>query len=363
MNLQNSKNSPKFLIVGSHPELGQSMNRYSKLLREAYTASPYNYRLISPTNSFSKRFSNEEVKKWLTYFESYIVFLPKLLLLSAFSDYVHYADQGQSLSRFLINKHKLILTCHDLFGLEASLGLHNNVNTRLSGLIFQKLVNRKLYQNRIITISNFSRNQIKVLLEIEFVTVIYLPLQNKFCELGVRRKSEPTFALIVMNATWRKQRFKSIELWKKIYEEDNTIFPKLVIIGEPLTLLEKEILGESLIVKVNTLQGICDEELKNMYSECSALIHLANLEGFGWPIIEANSQGTIAIFSTQNKVGAEIYDNSNIAIDPDAFKVKSLARSLDSSEVDRRALSKRTIKKYHFSNFENDLVRFLSELE
>ena len=363
MDLHNSKNSPRFLIVGSHPGLGQSMNRYSKLLREAYAASPYKYRLISPTNTFSKRFSNREVKKWLTYFESYILFLPKLLLLSAISDYVHYADHGQSLSRFLINKHKLILTCHDLFGLEASLGLHNNVNTRLSGLIFQKLVNRKLYQNRIITVSNFSRNQIKDLLKIELVTVIKNPLQNNFCELGVRRKSEPTFALIIMNATWRKQRFKSIELWKKIYEEDNTILTKLVIIGEPLTPFEKEILGESLIVKVKILQGICDEELKNMYSECSVLIHLANLEGFGWPIIEANSQGTIAIFSTQNKVSAEIYDNSNISINPDAFNVKSLVRSLHRSEVNCRALSKRTIKKYQPSNFENELVRFLSELE
>jgi glycosyltransferase involved in cell wall biosynthesis len=46
-------------------------------------------------------------------------------------------------------------------------------------------------------------------------------------------------------------------------------------------------------------QDLSDAELGQLYEEANVLLQVSKYEGFGWPIVEANSHGTPAICSDE----------------------------------------------------------------
>ena len=349
------------MVVGSHQAVGHSMRRYSTLIENFYDSSDISFKVITPTDRLSALIRNPELKKWVIYFESYILFLPVLVLNSQKFHYVHFIDLGQSLSRYAIRRSKLIITCHDLFGLEAARGEHENVSIRKTGKLFQRIVNSNLKSLKLLTVSEYSAKSIQDSLNISDVTVVYNPLDKIFQDSKNIQEVSGNFALIVMNATWRKQRYNSVKFWKEISGCQD--FSQLVIIGEDLTLQEKQIVGLDNLERVKVFKNLSDEELVKIYSECSILIHLSNLEGFGWPIIEANSQGKLAVYSSANLVANEVYDSVNVSLNTDAYGLNELTCLKPLDLTSSITLSQRTKERFSLTRFHNDMYEYIKSLD
>lgn len=347
----------KVALVESHPLLGFSMIRYGNILSNAYKMKNVHLVRIRPNHYLSKQISHKELRKLLIYFESYILLAPKLIWAAIICDYVHFADHGQSLCSFLISKKKLIVTCHDLFGLAASRNMYSDVKVRLSGRLLHLILCRNLQRARVLTVSNFSRSQIEILTGITEISVIPNPLDRIFLDSGnLKSVATKPYALIVMSSTWRKQRGLSIKVWNELRQIAPEQFDNLYVVGNPLLKNEIEALPSDAVDKIKVFEKISDEALLKLYQEASILIHMAQFEGFGWPIIESNSQGKIAVFSVDNRVFTEVYDLKNVAIDISNVDYVKLSEILvDRSRSDEN-LAWRTRQKFGIQTFSNMLI-------
>ncbi|MFJ3028229.1 glycosyltransferase [Curtobacterium sp. NPDC087080] len=271
------------------------MHRYTQLLARSYEALGYRPEIVRPPSILSKR-APRRLQKWVGYVEKYLLFPFRLRRLDR-EGIIHVADHSDSpYLTFLRSTERAIVTCHDLIAVRAAVGELPEHQTRGSGRILQRWILSSLARaGTIVSVSRATASDLERLTGRTGDPVLPNPLDDRFLEHSVDREDR-TQALIVSTVGWRKRRDLAIRTWCELNRQ-LTQQLDLVIIGPSLTPEEQLIIRANghPSSQVRTVQNVPDATLLEEYRSSRLLIQTSKYEGFCWPILEANSQGVVAL--------------------------------------------------------------------
>ncbi len=205
---------------------------------------------------------------------------------------------------------------------------------------------------KIITCSEFSQKRIceKYNLNKNRVSVIYAGLTDIFkaaphTDPELKQKYGLPDKYILSLSTLEPR--KNLQLLIKVYSEmieDGIQLPKLVLAGRQGWKLE-EVFGnisDSIKEKIHFTGFIDDDDLAQVYREAELFVFPSKYEGFGLPVIEAMSQGTMVVTSDAASL-PEVAGDAGIMFRSDdktelrKALIKALSLSDDEKAVRQRA--------------------------
>ena len=305
------------LIISNYRNDQQySMQRFGKLLlNHSHTAEGLKIDEIFPQSLFRKVFSFSKLAKWAGYIDKYLVFPKRLENTLKQNEQkigtVHIIDHSNSPYLKTIKKAssaKCLLTCHDLIAIRTAMGEFPTApKTSSSGKKLQSWIQNSLsladfyacdsYQticdlNRIIS---SSRSRSKVIhLGINF-NAVNLKSRNESKSEFSFNPASTRFILHVGSAAWYKNRSGLFQAFQNAKQQNQYNDLKLVLVGPPPQ--EHEI-NPSLKKWIETNSGdiysikhASDKALSQLYVNAEFLIFPSFIEGFGWPPLEAVSNG------------------------------------------------------------------------
>lgn len=297
---------PTALLIAPHVYAGPSMQRYAEqalVLHEAVGHASILWRPSEAAYRFARsRSSSPRVLKYAMYLDKFVLSWWGLYRRSRKADFAHVLDQGDALYLRAPLSHRCasrLITVHDLIAVRAGRGEIPEYRPALLGMTYQRMVIAGLRKaDRILADSTASLLDAKRLaprVPVSLVPVYLAPAF--FCreDTGPPEPSDP-YVMIVASPGYRKRRWLGIEVFRALHAGDPSL--RLLIVGADLTTDEAERLGE-LVGRTAIRRGVEDAELALLYRGASAVLVQSKYEGFCWPILEANGQGTVAICASE----------------------------------------------------------------
>jgi glycosyltransferase involved in cell wall biosynthesis len=212
---------------------------------------------------------------------------------------------------------KKVTTLHDLIPIT-----HPETEKKLNWLYWKLnfwLVSK--FADKIITVSNFSKQQIIENYKVDKgkITVIYhgadkkIEKRNKKEIEQVKKKYnlKNKFLLFVGTIQPRKNTIRCIEAIS-LFREKNKEKLDFVIAGRKGWKVNSKLLNKNF---VKILGFVPEKDLANLYKNAEALLYVSLNEGFGFPIIEAQSYGCPVITSNISSM-PEIAGKGAILVNP-----------------------------------------------
>ncbi len=282
-------------VLGGHPLNGHSMVRYTSLLADAYASSGFLVHVLRPTAMVSRMLAPSALRKFVIYIEKLFIFPLKLCWIPR-AAYVHIADHSDGIWLLCpwLGGRQVTVTCHDLFAIQAANGAIPEHMPRLSGRIYQYLIDQGLRKcTRFIAVSRTTKRDVVERYPKIPVSVVSNPVAAAFMD---GQKDIGRYALIVGTVGWRKRREVALDIWLRMRKGKSSLLP-LVIIGPDLTSLEKQMLSEAQVApdQVKVMSDVDENLLVKVYAGAKYLILASKYEGFAWPIVEANAVGVPAL--------------------------------------------------------------------
>ncbi|MBP5409277.1 MAG: glycosyltransferase family 4 protein [Prevotella sp.] len=222
----------------------------------------------------------------------------------------------------------LILTLHDIIYLEkrekGSSSIYQNLGWYYRRIVVPRIVRKCV---RIITVSNFERNNIMIKLSIPQNRLkmihngyndTYIPLEDKN-NIYQKYIEQPNYFFILGNTDTRKNVERMLIAYSK-YLQNSAQKRKLLLTGLSydyvLQLLKRNHIGDT-ISNINLTGYVPTEDLPYLYNNAYAFLFASLREGFGIPIIEAMACGTPVITSNTSSM-PEIGGPDAILINPES---------------------------------------------
>ncbi len=216
-----------------------------------------------------------------------------------------------------------------------------------------------LRSKRIITISNFSKNQIVRYLGVspQKVVVAYPGCDNfennsqnnDFKPFVLERSVGSEYFLSVLGAfPPRKNAVGLLQAYATLPTRIRKLY-KLILVarrsGSEWRRAERLLADRRLNDRVVIVGDVSEQELLGLYRNATLFLHLPLYEGFSLPVVEAMSCG-IPVIATDRAAIPEIVGNSALLVDPanpsavaksivDLLESPSLAKALSSSSIER----------------------------
>lgn len=295
----------RILLVGNYKNDRQwSMLRFAQMLADGLSPV-HTVRLIQPETFFGGAPIGEGLlRKWLGYFDKYILFPVALVRQSRWADVVHICDQGNApYVRWLARKPH-VATCHDTLAIFCAMGKFRDQRTRWTGRLYQRwILNGLRRAMRVVCVSPSTERDLLSLggFQKERIAVVdnglnyaYSPMDKseawqRIGKLGLDPGED--FFLHVGSNDWYKNRPGLLRIFSELRARSGKNF-RLVLAGRPLTGELRTLAGDlgtrESIVEVDDVQS---EDLRALYSAATALLVPSLQEGFGWPLIEAQACG------------------------------------------------------------------------
>lgn len=178
------------------------------------------------------------------------------------------------------------ITIHDV-GYLVSNKIYGFKETIKANMIYMLL---STYNNFVITVSEFSKREIVKYLNIKKSKILVAGSAIEKVKPQNRRLSKNRYFLLINNAK-RKNTELVIESFLKIKEE---IKEDLYIVGKNSTNLKIDYANNN---RIHTLGFVSNEDLEKLYQNATAFIFFSSYEGFGIPLLEAQSNGCPVICS------------------------------------------------------------------
>jgi glycosyltransferase involved in cell wall biosynthesis len=330
-------------------------------------------------------------RKWVEYIDKFIIF-PFILLFKRlyynfkFTNYkFHICDHSNSFYIYFLPQ-KTTITCHDVLAIRGSLGFKDAYSDcGFTGRILQKIIFHSLNKfQKISFVSKFSFNQYIELKSIlnyntkQQFQIIYnsfnyeykkIPLEelNNLSKNFLPEKlNNKKFILHVGSSLPRKNKDLLIKLLNKL---DNKWDGILCLAGSnnntgsnnnksTIELIEKYNLVEKVVIIKNPSPSV----LEILYNKCFVLIFPSFSEGFGWPLIEAQSVGCPVITSNLEPMlelteGSVLYANPN---DEKSFENMFYEILEDSKRNTLIELGYNNIKRFNKEKIINEYISFLN---
>ena len=240
-------------------------------------------------------------RKYLAYVDKLLIFPIWLAIQARAFDRVHIADHGNAFYAFCCPSHKSIITCHDLLAIRGAMGDASSFcSASPIGIWLQRLIMAGLRRAGAVafvseaTFRDFQR--LIVYPARQRRAVILNPLNSPFSADPHAFPLSPAelvqipqvpYLLMVGSALPRKNRALALQLLERFGSGSPY---HVVFAGAPLTESEKvfhqtHLLGKRLI----SIERPSHALLNRLYCQAHALLFPSFAEGFGWPLVEAQT--------------------------------------------------------------------------
>lgn len=312
----------------------ESMQRFADLLAAELPKRNVAVEIVRPEEKFGRlKRSGHGLGKWLGYVDKFVVFpgrLKKRLAGLGRGEVLQIADHSNAVYTREAAAVPHLVTCHDLLAIRSALGEIPENRTGASGRAYQRIILRGLNRAAQVTcVSQSTRAELLRLTNLreEQTSVTYNGLNYPYHpmereEAAARLKRLPQlagragrFILHVGGNQWYKNRPGVARIYERMIQIAPDA-PDLYLVGkswpEPL---RQQIAAAGLQRRVVEISGCSNEDLRALYSSCEFFLFPSLMEGFGWPIIEAQACG--AIVATSNVAPmTEVGGEAAIWIDP-----------------------------------------------
>lgn len=354
------------LLIGNYPaDQQQSMQRFATMMMRGLAAAGVPAELIVPQPFLGRvRFAGRFVAKWLGYIDKF-VFFPRQLKrkLSEGIDLVHICDHSNAMYQAHLRNRPVVVTCHDLLAVRGALGEDTDCPASPTGKYLQRWIVSGLRKTdavacaspatlrdaqRIIGQKDGRPQLLLVQHGLNFPYRKQAPAvaRTHLARFG-RLDLERPFALHVGSNSRMKNRDGALRIFALTKNE----WPgQMVFAGQKLTP-ELRSLGKELGVlgRVVEIEEPTNELLEALYSSALVLLYPSRFEGFGWPIIEAQTCACPVICANRepmSEVGGEAALTADV--DDEAAFARALLRLTDPGERARWSeKSLRNAERFH----------------
>jgi len=328
----------RILIVGNfQPDEQQSMQRYADWLENVLQRRGLEVTLVKPRPFFASLTQSPFLVKYLGYLDKFLLFPFRLRQLAKTHDLVHIADHSNAMYLGMIGDAPSLITCHDVLAIRAARGEFFQVSVGWTGRILQRWILASLRSARyVICVSAKTAMDLRALTGDAGaqVRVIHNALNWKYRPgatlpdsliARLKLKRDRPYLLHVGGNQWYKNRECVLRIFADLSTAGGGTDISLVLAGKPWTdemrtLIHENQLDERVIEAV----GITNEEMQALYANALALLFPSLQEGFGWPILEAQSCGCPVITTCRSPM-SDVAGEAAILIDPSDPKPAALA--------------------------------------
>lgn len=319
----------RILLVGNYELDGQqSMQRYAEWLKRGLEARGHQVEILRPSAFFGNAARGGALKKYLGYVDKYLLFPRRLRSSARGFDVTHVIDHSNSMYLRHAGLRRLI-TCHDLLAVRSARGEFPHAPTGWSGRVLQRWILSGLRgAPLILCVSEKTRMDTQRLTALPeaCLPVARHALNWDFrpgatmdaalrSRIGLR--NEDAFLMHVGANQWYKNREGVIAIFAELRKREGFGSMRLVLAGKPWTRAMRAAIAchglEDAVLDAGTVDN---ETLRALYCEARALLFPSLEEGFGWPILEAQSCGCAVITSDREPM-REIAGAAAIYVNPD----------------------------------------------
>lgn len=345
----------RILLVGNYALDNQSsMLRYADMLCRQMMLRGHQVEIIQPQCTIGNLVTQRTLRKWLGYVDKYLFFPPKLRSRSIAFDIVHVCDHSNSMYLPHTGGCPVSVTCHDLLAIASAQGRYPEQKISFTGKVQQRWILKHLAAacNVVCVSANTARELAPFSNRAQNVSVIPNPLnfhgspapEDDIRQLRSRYgiSAEERYLFHIGGDHWYKNRLgvlRIFQLLDKTLRTSGAPALRLVMAGEPWSqkmrnFITANDLGASVIEVVHP----SNEDLRALYSSAIALLFPSLYEGFGWPLIEAQSCGCPVITSNRSPM-TEVAATAALYIDPEdeSEAAALIAANLDSLHLRREA--------------------------
>jgi glycosyltransferase involved in cell wall biosynthesis len=357
----------KVLLLGNYaPDRQHSMQRFASVLLEALPKRGVEARLIRPEPRWNFTRAGQGPGKYLGYVDKFAVFPCALRrTLREWPDaVVHVCDHANAPYVKHLQRTPHLVTCHDLIAVRSARGETPEYRTGWTGRRLQQMILAGINRARLVAcVSHATRDEVLRLtkLPVERVKVVlnglnypYSPMPPPEAAGRLRRFNlGGPFLLHVGSDLWYKNREGLLRIYRRLRELMPEA-PQLVLAGGGHSAVTQTFIREHHLASHVTLLGGCEsEDLRALYSAARWLVFPSLVEGFGWPIIEAQACGCPVATSNRppmNEIGGE----AAVYFDPadEAGAAETLRNALREPEEARAARVRRALE--HAAMFSTD---------
>lgn len=371
--------SPRILIVKNYgPDNSFSMLSFADVLEQELSRQGVSVRTIFPKPVAIKLLPFGWWSKWLGYVDKLIVFPFVCMMEAKKADLIHICDHSNSLyALFLCRNAKVLVTCHDLLAVRAAMGEAVDCATSLTGRILQQLILRGLkrcdsivcvsratyrdalrilgnaFQKRMGVLSNCLNHDFKRLERMERMPVLVKNGLEKF---------DQRYILAVGKPHQRKNWAGVIKTFAFLKHDSDF---QLVFAGHPLSdNLRSLVASLGLEERVVEVAYPTIPEIQALYSAAFALLMPSSFEGFGLPLIEAQSCGCPVVCSDIEPFAEIMQDSAMMAGKDEHSLLAQCILSLRQEEVRKERIEAgyKNVEKFSAQHMAKSYVRLYNRL-
>jgi len=344
----------RILLIGNYPpDQQESMLRFGGLMLRELAGRGHDATLLQPTPFFAGlRSIAGGLGKWFGYVDKFVVFPFTLKRVIKDYDVVHICDHSNAMYARYLASVPNIATCHDVLAIKSALGEVPENQVSATGKKLQQMIlsGLRLVQY-VVCVSKISCDDMLRVTgrSAETGTVVYNSLGFPYAptppaEARQRLRAfgydaDTPFFLHVGAASWYKNRIGLVTIFDHLQRRLAPAQPRLLLVGGALEPeVQAYIQQAGLEDRVTRLTGLSNEDLQAAYSLAEALIFPSLQEGFGWPVIEAQSCGC-PVFANGRQPMTELGGDAAVYFDPadPAAAAAIIADALPNREAMRRA--------------------------
>lgn len=322
----------RVLLAGNYrPDRQFSMLGFETALAKHVPKERVLFTAIHPAQVLGGGNNKSFFRKWFAYADKFVLFPKKLRQLEREVDLVHIVDHGNAMWVPSLKKRPVLVTCHDLLAMRASLGEIPEWSVGGSGRKFQTLIAQGLaLSSHIACVSRATRGDLCRILKFppEQSSVIYNGLYDPCIgrleaheirsRIGdLQLKWSEGFLLHVGGNQPYKYRTGLLDIYSLLTDRMGERCPGLVLAGhrlnEDVRERHKVLFDTGKVIEVVTPDT---RTIWALYSAARGLVFPSLLEGFGLPLLEAQACGC-PVFSSNRASLPEVGGRGALYFDPE----------------------------------------------
>lgn len=339
----------RILLVGAYAnDRSHSMTLFARLLKRELIAKGVAVTLLEPPAPLGRWVKRSHaLRKWIGYLDKFVIFPVLLRRAARQHDLVHICDHSNAMYLAWLKDFPNLITCHDLIGVHGGQGLYQEHRVRFTGRLFQRWVAKHLGRaEHVACVSEFTRAALsKTFPHLEpRASVVPNGLNYAYAPMPVAQSDallstlglspDDCYVMHVGHNSWRKNRLGALKIFGRYLALRPTPV-RLVMVGDPLDASMRDYLAtQDWGHRVVQLSNLSPEALQALYSRAEFLLFPSLHEGFGWPIIEAQSCGCVVVTSNRAPMN-EVGGAGAIYIDPERHLDAAAVIIRESQHADR----------------------------
>jgi glycosyltransferase involved in cell wall biosynthesis len=326
------------LVGGYRPDGLRSMEDYSRQLHSHLRSTDISSEMIHPIPLLGRRLPGRgagKVRTTLRELDRFVV-TPLAWMARKFK-VLHITDHANAFLLRHLTYRRAIVTVHDLVPLLLATGRLRGPKQSLKRRYLVHLSMTALSRaDAVVCVSQTTKHDLKTLLGIEpskilvienmpFQTV-WSPLPSKVDSLRreLRVQDQDKIILHVGSNIFRKNRINVIKVFCLLARNRRNV--RLMLVGSPLDKSEAKIVPAELIDRIIIRQNISSDDISAVYAISHVMLFPSIYEGFGLPILEAQSCGLPVVCSNGGAL-PEVASDGAIICDP--YNVDQLADAVE----------------------------------